>query len=177
VFDVQPSLGCEFVGNPSTIVNVLRFRAFGSIVDRVERQVGARKDLKLKLGVFLPLGSESLIAPGAMSNGKVKDLGVADSTVQQDITCFHVGLLFDRDALVAAVLHDEVMILPRARGVPIDGDGGVHGAVPEPAVSKGDALRLAAASVLPKGEDVLCLVPRVGTEIEMPAQAEPADLG
>jgi hypothetical protein len=72
-----------------------------------------------------------------MSNGKVKDLSAADSTVQQDITRFDVGLLLDRYALVAAVLHDEVMILARARGVPIDGNGGFHGAVAEPAVSKG----------------------------------------
>jgi hypothetical protein len=177
VFDVQPSLSGEFVGDPSTIVNVLGLRAFGSVMDRVEGEVGTRKYLELKLEVCLPFGSELRIASDPMSKGKVEDFRVPDATVQKHVARFEVGLLFDGDALVAPVLNDQVMILPWPPAVPIHGDRGLHGAVREPAVSKSDPLRFATAGVFPEGKKVLSLVPRVGTEIDMPAQAEPADLG
>jgi hypothetical protein len=117
------------------------------------------------------------MASGTMSNGKLKNLRFSDATVQKHVARFEVGLFFERDALVAAVLNDEVMILARASVVPIDGDRGLNGTVRQPAFSNRDSLRFATACVLPEGKKVLCVVPRVGTEIEMPAQTELADLG
>src|SRR5688572_30634710 len=56
VFDVQTPPDGEVVGDPGAIVNVAGLGAFGSVMDRVEGEVGARKNLELKLDVFLPFG-------------------------------------------------------------------------------------------------------------------------
>src|SRR5207247_1266085 len=109
--------------------------------------------------------------------GKVKNLRVSNSTVQKHVTPFEFGLLIDWNGLVAAVLNHEVLILPAARVVPIHGDGSLDAAVREPAVLKSDAIRFPKAGVLPEGEKVLRLVFRVCSEVEMPSQAGPADLG
>lgn len=114
-------------------------------------------------------------ASARTSSGKLKDLGVTNSTVQKHVTRIELRLLFDRNQLVAAVLDEQVVIRPEDV-VPIDGDGRLHAAVGEAALVKSDAVHSPPAGVLPEGKDDLRLVPRVCTEIEMPPQAGLADL-
>jgi hypothetical protein len=98
-----------------------------------------------------------------------EDLLVSDPTVQEDATCFELGLLGDRYVLVAAVLNQEVVSVPRRFGVPVDAYRGFQFAGVESTVLNENSFNDSAAGTVPELEKNPRALARTRTEIEASA--------
>jgi hypothetical protein len=77
---------------------------------------------------------------GSQSIAEAKGRCVSDSSVQEHVPCFELGLLLDRHALIAAVLDEEVGALPISRLMAIDSNGSLHAVVGDPSMTESDPL-------------------------------------
>jgi hypothetical protein len=98
-----------------------------------------------------------------------EDLLGTDPAVQKDVTCFELGLLVDRNVLIAAVLNQEVVFLPRRLGVSIDADGRFQFTGVEAAVLNEDSFYDSAAGPPPKLERNPRVLSGARAEVEVPA--------
>ena len=112
-----------------------------------------------------------------MASEKAKDFRVSDATVQMHIARFELRLLIYWNALITAVLNEDVdPVATSSPRVSIRGDRSFDAASGERALVIGNAMDSATASVLPEREHVMRGLSLHRTEICMPPKPRPAHL-